>query len=109
MKNDKATYTLWHAGDLIATGTHNRDTFMNFIARGRELVDDSNLDTAEIYSSRDDGQVWSYTLADKRAALVDDVEPEENFYLRHDGGGWPGDGSGMDDLADFNAMEGQDY
>jgi len=27
----------------------------------------------------------------------------------YDGGGWPGDGSGMDDLADFNAMEGYDY
>ena len=26
----------------------------------------------------------------------------------YDGGGWPGDGSGMDDLADFNAMEGMD-
>ncbi len=24
-------------------------------------------------------------------------------------GGWPGDGSGMDDLADFNQMEGYDY
>ena len=23
--------------------------------------------------------------------------------------GWPGDGSGMDDLADFNQMEGNDY
>ena len=37
------------------------------------------------------------------------VQPEENFYLRHDGGGWPGDGSGVDDLADFNQMEGADY
>jgi len=103
-ENDKATYTLWHAGDLIATGTHNRDTFMDFIARGCELVDYSNTDTAEIYSSRDDGQVWSYTLADKRAALVDDVEPYDGF-----DGCWPGDGSGMDDLADYNAMEGCDY
>ena len=24
-------------------------------------------------------------------------------------GGWPGDGSGVDDLADYNAMEGCDY
>jgi len=24
-------------------------------------------------------------------------------------GGWPGDGSGMDDLADYNQMEGDDY
>jgi hypothetical protein len=39
----------------------------------------------------------------------EEVEPEENFYLRHDGGGWPGDGSGMDDLADYNQMEAYDY
>jgi hypothetical protein len=37
------------------------------------------------------------------------VQPEENFYLPHDGGGWPGDGSGMDDLADYNQMEAYDY
>jgi hypothetical protein len=30
------------------------------------------------------------------------------FPRPYDGGGWPGDGSGMDDLADFNAMEGMD-
>ena len=28
--------------------------------------------------------------------------------MPYDGGGWAGDGSGMDDLADFNAMEGMD-
>ena len=27
----------------------------------------------------------------------------------YDGGGWPGDGSGMDDFADYNANEGYDY
>ena len=48
---------------------------------------------------------------DKSHSLRDmiEVQPEENFYLRHDGGGWPGDGSGVDDLADFNQMEGYDY
>ena len=48
---------------------------------------------------------------DKSHPLRDmiEVQPEENFYLRHDGGGWPGDGSGVDDLADFNQMEGYDY
>ena len=36
-----------------------------------------------------------------------EVQPEEAY----DGfeGCWPGDGSGMDDLADFNQMEGNDY
>ena len=31
------------------------------------------------------------------------VDPQNSF-----GGCWPGDGSGMDDLADFNQMEGWD-
>ena len=32
------------------------------------------------------------------------IEPYDGFE-----GCWPGDGSGMDDLADFNQMEGCDY
>lgn len=32
--------------------------------------------------------------------------PEDRPY---DGGGWPGDGSGTDDFADFNANEADDY
>jgi len=37
------------------------------------------------------------------------VDPVE--ILPFDGweGSWAGDGSGLDDLADFNAMEGDDY
>ena len=31
------------------------------------------------------------------------MQPFDGF-----GGCWPGDGSGMDDLADFNQMEGND-
>ena len=27
----------------------------------------------------------------------------------YDGGGWPGDGSGTDDFADYNQMEADDY
>jgi len=46
---------------------------------------------------------------DKSHPLRDmiEVQPEETY----DGWGgcWPGDGSGMDDLADFNQMEGYDY
>jgi hypothetical protein len=51
----------------------------------------------------------SSPLRDLIRVQPEEVEPEENFYLRHDGGGWPGDGSGVDDLADYNAMEGNDY
>jgi len=33
--------------------------------------------------------------------------PAHNIFATD--GGWPGDGSGMDDLADYNQMEGDDY
>lgn len=29
--------------------------------------------------------------------------------LPYDGGGWPGDGSGMDDFEDYNQNEGYDF
>lgn len=47
---------------------------------------------------------------DKSHALRDmiQVQPEESFYDVRVNEGWPGDGSGMDDLADFNQMEGYD-
>ena len=37
------------------------------------------------------------------------VQPEEQQPYGGWEGCWPGDGSGMDDLADFNQMEGYDY
>jgi len=50
---------------------------------------------------------------DKSHPLRDMIEvgPEEDAWIgRYDGWGgcWPGDGSGMDDLADFNQQEGCD-
>jgi len=46
---------------------------------------------------------------DKSSPLRDmvEVQPEEVYGGFE--GCWPGDGSGMDDLADFNQMEGNDY
>ena len=40
------------------------------------------------------------------AAMLDPYQNSEAY--DGFGGCWPGDGSGMDDLADFNAMEGYD-
>lgn len=41
----------------------------------------------------------------------DDNKPHHRPVHAYDGweGNWPGDGSGMDDFADYNAMEGGDY
>jgi len=78
IENNKATYTLWHGGDLIATGPHTRETFDEFIARGMENVHDcvtNGLDwgTAEVYSSHDDGRVWSFEPSDLQAKMDEDL------------------------------------
>jgi len=44
--------------------------------------------------------------SESREARLAQVEPLETAY---DGGGWAGDGSGMDDLADHNANEADGY
>ena len=98
--NDKATYTLWNGNLMVATYPHTREGMDAAMVRAHNLSV-GGYGKLTVYSSRDD-LVWSSTNEEHN-------EPEENFYLRHDGGGWPGDGSGMDDLADFNAMEGCDY
>ena len=76
MKNKQPTYTLWHNGDLVATGKHNRNTLDDFIAQGRELVESAPLlGEAEIFSSHDDGRVWNLS-ADK---LKKSLELQERF------------------------------
>ena len=48
-------------------------------------------------------------------SMVDPQNPDRDLINQtsdeqpYDGGGWPGDGSGTDDLADFNANEADDY
>ena len=47
--------------------------------------------------------------------LIDPQNPDRDHIHQtsdeqpYDGGGWPGDGSGTDDLADMNANEADDY
>lgn len=98
--NDKPTYTLWNGNLVVATYPHTREGMDAAMVRAHELTV-GGYGKLSLYSSRDD-LVWSSSSEEPN-------EPEENFYLCHDGGGWPGDGSGVDDLADFNAMEGCDY
>ena len=40
------------------------------------------------------------------APQIEEITPENSPY---GGGGWPGDGSGEDDLADYNQNEANDY
>lgn len=109
MKMNEPTYTLWIGSDLAATRRHTTENYIDLLGIASETPNQH----VTIYSSREDAPV--YDSDDEDNVLFDDPavepadEPEENFYLRHDDGGWPGDGSGVDDLADFNQMEGYDY
>lgn len=93
--NDKPTYTLWNGNLMVATYPHTREGMDAAMVRSHGLTV-GGYGKLSLYSSRDD-LVWSSTSDD---------EPQP-----YDGweGSWAGDGSGMDDLADFNAMEGNDY
>lgn len=98
MKDEKATYTLWIGVSLIATRPHTTENYIDLLGIASETSGH-----ARIYSTREDMPV--YDSKDEGNVPVDD-EP-----VAYDGyeGCWPGDGSGMDDLADYNQMEGCDY
>ena len=95
MKNEKANNALWNKSHLVATYPHTRDGYDAAMEQAHNLTI-GGYGKLTIFSSRDD-LVWSSTSDD---------EPQP-----YDGweGSWAGDGSGMDDLADFNSMEGNDY
>lgn len=93
MKNDP-TYTLWIGSDVVATRPHTTENYIDLLGIARETSGH-----ARIYSTREDAPVYD--------SKVDYVALEEQNLFATDGG-WPGDGSGMDDLADYNQMEGYD-
>ena len=87
---EKPTYTLWHGGDLIATGPHTRETLDEFIARGMQNVHDcvaNGLDwgTAEVYSSHDDGRVWSFEPRDLKEMTPEDMAEMDSIYEEFEG------------------------
>lgn len=49
--------------------------------------------------------------SDELATIRDEAETSSNKHLEdeYEHKGWPGDGSGEDDFADYNQMEGNDY
>ena len=53
MKDNKSTYSLWHQGNLLWEGEHNRNTLDEMLEEAFDLDG-----TVEIFSSRDD-LVWS--------------------------------------------------
>lgn len=55
---------------------------------------------------RDFGRIDPQEIFSGNGSIVEQPIIEQEPY---DGGGWPGDGSGTDDFADYNANEADDY
>ena len=70
MKDKRPTYTLWSGATLIRTFEHNRNGL------DTALEEAYDLDSAAIYSSRDD-LVWQYCAEDERNECgMTDVEAD---------------------------------
>lgn len=91
----------------------------NNISAESELKDEMTVQSNEVepdsmleaeYESRteisDDQETEDIVFDPLLETAYDSQEPIEEPY---DGGGWAGDGSGTDDLADFGANEADDY
>ena len=63
--------------------------------------DSENRDLARIDCREIEPELTPEEITEQQLAREDE-QP-------YDGGGWPGDGSGTDDLADYNQNEADDY
>jgi len=90
----------------------------DYIALAKELKDggmsndEYSLETLQqaLEYAKYDG--WSFDVSHLMELLGGNEDAEKDSYERDDEyehRGWPGDGSGMDDFADYNQMEGNDY
>lgn len=104
--------------DVLGKGQQNAD---DYIALGKELKDggmgrdEYSIETLQkaLEYARQDG--WEFdieAILDQLggpAGYKDDYEREEHQDDDYEHRGWPGDGSGEDDFADYNQNEGNDY
>lgn len=99
MNDNNPTYTLWLGTSLIATRPHTTENYIDLLGVASETSGHTR-----IYSTREDAPVYD----SKDEGNVPPIDDEPVAYDGYEGC-WPGDGSGMDDLADYNQMEGCDY
>jgi hypothetical protein len=113
MSDADAAYVVIH--DILKDSNASKDAY---IALGKELkdggmgTDEYSLETLQkaLEYAKYDG--WEFdidAIMDQLggpAGYKDDYEREEQ---QDEYRGWPGDGSGEDDFADYNQMEGNDY
>jgi hypothetical protein len=114
MSGAEAVYTVIR--DVLGKGEQNAD---DYIALGKELRDGGmgrdeysleNLQKALEYAKSDGWEFDIEAILDQLggpAGYEDDYEREEQQDDEYRG--WPGDGSGEDDFADYNQREGDDY
>lgn len=74
-----------------------------------EFRDEATLDCREIEPGLTPEEITEQQLAREEALDDTPLGIEYGGYDEPYDGGWPGDGSGMDDLADFNQNEAMDY
>lgn len=76
-----------------------------------EIRDTARVQPEEVYTEEE----YLRDVEQAQGAEEPDAHLEAAYEARteieepYDGGGWPGDGSGTDDLADYNANEANDY
>lgn len=115
MSDADAAYVVIH--DILKGPDATHD---DYIALGKELKDggmgrdEYSLETLQkaLEYAKQDG--WEFDIEavmdqlDGPAGYKDDYDREEH-QDEYEHKGWPGDGSGEDDFADYNQMEGNDY
>jgi hypothetical protein len=89
----------------------------DYIALAKELKDggmsndEYSLETLQkaLEYAKYDG--WSFDVSHLMELLGgnEDAEAEKDYQDEYEHKGWPGDGSGEDDFADYNQNEGNDY
>jgi hypothetical protein len=87
----------------------------DYIALGKELKDggmsndEYSLETLQkaLEYAKYDG--WSFDVSHIMELLGGNEDVEKDSYEKDEHKGWPGDGTGEDDFADYNQNEGNDY
>lgn len=87
--------------DYIALGKELKDGGM-----GRDEYSIETLQKALEYAKQDGWEFDIEAVLDQLGGPSGESEYQDDEYAYK---GWPGDGSGEDDFADYNQMEGDDY
>lgn len=113
MSDAEAAYTVIQ--DVLKDSNASED---DYIALGKELKDggmgrdEYSIETLQkaLEYARQDG--WEFdieAILDQLGGPSGESEYQDEYRDEYEHRGWPGDGSGEDDFADYNQREGDDY